>query len=964
MLRMLHLFLLFSYRQSITNKNKINRALKDPSVFKLRQNAPMFEDEPNLLRKKMNVDSFHLSQVGGHTPKSKNKRGRRGGGKVIDSNWKLDQNKEEERNNLFGRLPPSSCRDYESKSNMFPISLKRRYINSRSQSSVYNKMLTKGSDHKEIRGGRSLRIVKQLEELHLAKEEKAICSPSKDTSPKNSKSIREIVELIDSDINDCQSIDFGSDNDVGTKSNSETNNKPSTLDEIFGPIKEDEMAPNYISNISNLFDAAHHNSCSVVAPPGMEIDDTDEDEESAISVSSTLSDDMSINDDLCAFFDDNKDNTCSDARVGQRKQSQVVEMKTPCLDHDVDGDGFGTADNHQDIDFDSIQDTGRCLETSLVIADGGNQLESVHNTETLSPKQAEEASIIETRLAGEKENINSQLSLSPPRESNQDNNVLAERQLSPQLQEETAEEINDMQYAMQYAGDGDRKVSSADNATDNNKNDNDSSSRSPINPSFRLPTPPPSSDDDSENENEESAPQNHLLPGNDGGEPSHFDNDEFETGITSSAFLHLPTQDSSSSDDDNIEEEEDDAVDKSDVAAEPNKQLTHADVAILDASQQLHTSLEESDNPIETTATSQNNQECLNFSLQDQHFARNPERRHVHFEQSAMKDLTDTPIKSSVPQKLERMSLESLIDTPLKPCHTSSQRPRKSFDSLTDTPHQRDTKRKRLRPAQNDDSTMASLEDASPEKLPKKDRLRQRFEDKYRCKFLDCEAANDDSEDPDEEAALLREIEDEETGHDSFINDTSQLGYSQDDLDRANADDDVEICGEADDNIHRQFNHQHEIDNQWKTPVFNRRLQEPTSQIEHTQSSQKGLGRMNFIRSVLEHHRAGGDADQLEDAYHKLASEDNNQSPLQASMDKSKVAPISVVQEQQNKTSDESHVRVSMSSAVVAAAALPINRPVTLTAEQRAMIEAKRKEALQRRQQRMKQQAPNPYKKY
>ena len=81
-------------------------------------------------------------------------------------------------------------------------------------------------------------------------------------------------------------------------------------------------------------------------------------------------------------------------------------------------------------------------------------------------------------------------------------------------------------------------------------------------------------------------------------------------------------------------------------------------------------------------------------------------------------------------------------------------------------------------------------------------------------------------------------------------------------------------------------------------------------------------------------------------------------------MDKSKVAPISVVQEQQNKTSDESHVRVSMSSAVVAAAALPINRPVTLTAEQRAMIEAKRKEALQRRQQRMKQQAPNPYKKY
>ena len=147
-----------------------------------------------------------------------------------------------------------------------------------------------------------------------------------------------------------------------------------------------------------------------------------------------------------------------------------------------------------------------------------------------------------------------------------------------------------------------------------------------------------------------------------------------------------------------------------------------------------------------------------------------------------------------------------------------------------------------------------------------------------------------------------------------------QLGYSQDDLDRANADDDVEICGDAEDNIHRQFNHQHEIDNQWKTPVFNRRLH---SQSQHTQSSQKGLGRMNFIRSVLEHHRAGGDANQLEDAYHKLASEDNNQSPTQASMVESKVAPINAV-----------------------AADPPINRPVTLTAEQRSMIEAKRKEAI------------------
>ena len=60
-----------SYRDSVTNSKKIARALRDPSVFKLCQNSPMFPDEPSLMRQKMVVNDFHMSQIGGHTPKTR-----------------------------------------------------------------------------------------------------------------------------------------------------------------------------------------------------------------------------------------------------------------------------------------------------------------------------------------------------------------------------------------------------------------------------------------------------------------------------------------------------------------------------------------------------------------------------------------------------------------------------------------------------------------------------------------------------------------------------------------------------------------------------------------------------------------------------------------------------------------------------------------------------------------------------
>ena len=104
-----------SYRDSVTNSKKIARALKDPSVFKLCQNSPMFPDEPTLLRQKMVVDDFHMSQVGGHTPKVRRggKTGRsnkRNGEKIaaVDNSWLLAQSQQKERMRLFGSLPYSS----------------------------------------------------------------------------------------------------------------------------------------------------------------------------------------------------------------------------------------------------------------------------------------------------------------------------------------------------------------------------------------------------------------------------------------------------------------------------------------------------------------------------------------------------------------------------------------------------------------------------------------------------------------------------------------------------------------------------------------------------------------------------------------------------------------------------------------------------------------------------------------
>jgi hypothetical protein len=50
-------------------------------------------------------------------------------------------------------------------------------------------------------------------------------------------------------------------------------------------------------------------------------------------------------------------------------------------------------------------------------------------------------------------------------------------------------------------------------------------------------------------------------------------------------------------------------------------------------------------------------------------------------------------------------------------------------------------------------------------------------------------------------------------------------------------------------------------------------MAEDESTPQSADSSQRGLGNMAFIRSVIDHHKKGGDADEIENEYHRLAQE-------------------------------------------------------------------------------------------
>ena len=770
----------------MTNSNKIARALRDPSVFKLCNNAPMFQIEPELVRKNLNVATFRLSQVGGHTPKARGLNGgtkkKRVQSKEIESDWRLDPIEEADRNNLFGHLPRSSCREYEKTSNEFPISLKRKYLNLRNQSS-YTKMLLNGQAGNIVMAvGRSSTVVKELETMYCMGN---VHRDGRSRLHKVSDDVGAEEKHVDSDCDcistDCDRISLGGrSNSHGTENlESKSISPDNSLDGIFGPVmhvnRDIGVDP---ARLASLFDADHHRNCAVIAPHGMtRHDSSDEDIESA---SSTLSE-MSINnnEDLCAFFDNI--NT-SDSGVQPSKKKTISEVMTPHLDRTSDDDADA---GDMDCDFattyqiyeDDKDDSASSDKVATFVTEGGINANS-HCKENTNEERNE--------VVFEKENINIQSPLRTAHEHTQSCSSFAKRGSQLPFEDIAERESFILQNMPDECCEYEHfsRALQADEA--GSKLPSHNQGTSPVVTSFRLPTPPPSSDEsDDDCSDEEIVLQNAIHDSSleeetidvfvEGTAPEEASSSK---GVT---LFQLQTQYSSS------EGEEDDDDDSEESNA-------HPPACVFPTTNNLFLPSDEVNEAV-AGASSENVDVGLNSPLLDQSLTNAATSKHTQFRTassnifSGAEDLTDTPIKARFQVNRTansgqnpRMSLDSLTDTPLHPRLTFGQQ-RKSLDSLTDTPCQPRQKferqsldsltdtplerprnarqqRKRLRAAPNKHISRKP-EASSTEKVPEKERVRKRIEDKYRCKFLDAEAANDDSDESDEDEAL-KQIEDEE----------------------------------------------------------------------------------------------------------------------------------------------------------------------------------------------------------
>lgn len=139
-------------------------------------------------------------------------------------------------------------------------------------------------------------------------------------------------------------------------------------------------------------------------------------------------------------------------------------------------------------------------------------------------------------------------------------------------------------------------------------------------------------------------------------------------------------------------------------------------------------------------------------------------------------------------------------------------------------------------------------------------------------RFIDEEAGVDSEEDANgdyEEHLAVEAIEAEEADIRGFINDSSQLGYSPDALEEV----DPDARGSA---VHRSLDNQRISAQQFATPVLNRRMKESKnidSWDKKAPDSANGLGKMHFIRSVIEHHQKGGEAEDIEQAFREMEEE-------------------------------------------------------------------------------------------
>jgi hypothetical protein len=170
--------------------------------------------------------------------------------------------------------------------------------------------------------------------------------------------------------------------------------------------------------------------------------------------------------------------------------------------------------------------------------------------------------------------------------------------------------------------------------------------------------------------------------------------------------------------------------------------------------------------------------------------------------------------------------------------------------------------------------------DRSPASMEAKHSRRRQVMRRFILEEAEASSIDGDGDEEEESDVVAMEEEEQQLAI-GFINDSSQLGYTQDGLDESDCDENAE-------SIHRAVDARRDKIRQFSTPVLNRRMQEqqasaedsPWNDISRSASdSMRGLGNMHFIRSVLEHHRNGGRAEDIEAFYQDLeGSEAMNES--------------------------------------------------------------------------------------
>lgn len=999
-----------SYRESVTNTKKIARALQsNRNVFKFCPNNPMMPKDPALYKQKMLVNTFRMSQVGGHTPRGrgdkKQSRGSGGGGAGMpEGDWRLTNAQEEKRESLFGYLPQLSCQDHEKQSD-FPQSIRRKYLKSRERSAVV-KSFRRGSKSTVSGLGRTVAVLRNFERQFPVGVSNLSLSPvNVVVAAKNAYKGHQPIDLVDTDsgsaaMDVCSVQSFGGGqhdpflSDGSVQSISSNHDNP--LEAIFGTINDTnnlnvEGCVN-MNQLSSLFDSSSHKRCAVTPPPpfGMLLDrdhesdkDSSDSSVSASSKASQLSVDTMDDDLLCEYFE-KKGSSDFGGRLDQESTRRKKFESSNQVDEGDFSDGFGGND---DFEFgtpredtfgnnDEADTSEGAVNDYPIGTDGGladlNVMRSPTNNVSIQrsserspnhPSTSEGSSkckhdgVADAAAAFDLEQLNEKLTALSP--------IVGSPKIDAEVQEVVA---------------------------------------------FQLPTPPDSSDDESEDD--QSNAQDRLP----GGKPDVYvdfkidinadlvqhpnesarnaerdrshDEDEQQrneniednvanlflmdedTNVDNFAIpLQLPTQYSSSSGSDDESSESSECThpgfpaDTSQPPRTPNDLFDDADGS------PPHAARDENQNIPSSSLRRTNQTQSPGYCLTDTPVVSEQPNRYQANNSVSHDDLTDTPINQSrrrVLPSATRPSLDSLSDTPIKTTQIKDEGPKRLG-----------MQRKRLRPApsNNKENNLTPTSNADKtEKVDRKERVRKRVEEKYRCRFLDAEAANDDSEEDSDEEDAIKWIEEDEAQN-SFINDSSQLGYSQDDLDRLNADDTIQDMLEHGESVlHRQFNHKQNVADQFKTPVFNRRMRAPLSQGSEPQS-QRGLGKMNFIRSVLEHHRAGGDSNELEDEYHRLVGQSSSHDQSQETsevveIDDSPARPKQPPELQQMlpptcrsvpsmpppRATFSSQPQQQINPYAEGAVSQPFQQRPALTAEQKALIQSNRQEALRRRQMSVQQQ--------